>query len=271
MTDPVTELHAQIAAVEAEAAELDTLLSSLEETQWRGATPFKQWTPWDVVAHLHRGDTMGFTTLHDPEAYRAMVADAADSGLTRLEHTRRWLGDIDGATLHAMWRDGCARLCDAFRHADPSQRLAWSGPGMRPRMFVTARQMETWAHGWAIYEAVGATHPPANDRLYSIATLGVRTFGWTFANRGDTPPGPPPKVHLRAPSGAQWVWNEDNESDFVSGNAEDFCLVVTQVRNVADVALRVHGNSASAWMALAQCFAGPPETPPAPGSRQLRG
>jgi hypothetical protein len=53
----------------------------------------------------------------------------------------------------------------------------------------------------------------------------------------------------------------------VEGSASEFCQVVTQVRNVADTRLRVSGETARRWMAIAQCFAGGPETPPAPGTR----
>ena len=50
--------------------------------------------------------------------------------------------------------------------------------------------------------------------------------------------------------------------------AEEFCQVVTQVRNIKDVDLKVVGGDASEWMTIAQCFAGPAETPPAPGIRK---
>jgi uncharacterized protein (TIGR03084 family) len=103
-----------------------------------------------------------------------------------------------------------------------------------------------------------------------VATIGVRTFGWTFANRKLEPPGLPPRVELRGPSGALWTWNEDNSTDLVAGDAVEFCQVVTQVRNVADTRLRVEGPVANRWMAIAQCFAGPPAEPPAPDSRVPR-
>jgi hypothetical protein len=44
----------------------------------------------------------------------------------------------------------------------------------------------------------------------------------------------------------------------VRGPALDFCLVVTQRRNLADTALEVEGDSAREWMSVAQAFAGPP-------------
>ena len=133
-------------------------------------------------------------------------------------------------------------------------------------MFTTARTMETWAHGQEVYDLVGATRTHT-DRIKHVATIGVKTFGWTFANRGLPAPGPPPWVRLVAPSGAIWEWNEPSETDFVRGDAVEFCQVVTQVRNVADTALEVKGPVATQWMAIAQCFAGGPADPPAPGTR----
>ena len=59
----------------------------------------------------------------------------------------------------------------------------------------------------------------------------------------------------------------DNTADHVQGSATEFCQVVTQVRNVADTSLRVAGPVATQWMRIAQAFAGPPEMPPAPGTR----
>ena len=56
----------------------------------------------------------------------------------------------------------------------------------------------------------------------------------------------------------------------ITGLAEDFAKVVTQVHNVADTNLRVTGPVAIDWLAMAQCFAGPREDPPASGSHYVR-
>ena len=45
----------------------------------------------------------------------------------------------------------------------------------------------------------------------------------------------------------------------------DFCRVVTQRRHVDDTDLRITGQSAHEWMALAQAFAGPPGQGRKPG------
>ena len=76
-----------------------------------------------------------------------------------------------------------------------------------------------------------------------------------------------PQLKLTAPSGELWEYGEASESGLVEGLAEEFCQVVTQTRNVADTSLIVTGDVAKDWMSKAQCFAGAPNPPPAPGTR----
>jgi uncharacterized protein (TIGR03084 family) len=137
---------------------------------------------------------------------------------------------------------------------------------MGVRMFTTARQMEIWSHAQAIYDMKGIERPAAAARLRNIAEIGVRTFGWTFTVHKLPVPPSVPHVRLTAPGGEVWEWN-DGASDRVEGDALAFCQVVTQTRNVADTTLVVTGDIARHWMSIAQCFAGPPETPPARGTR----
>jgi uncharacterized protein (TIGR03084 family) len=105
------------------------------------------------------------------------------------------------------------------------------------------------------------------DRLRNIAIMGVNTFGWTFVNRKLPVPETKPYVRLVSPSGAIWEWNSPQERDRVEGSAIEFCRVVTQTRNIADTGLQIVGDMARAWMSMAQCFAGPPVSPPPPGTR----
>jgi len=127
--------------------------------------------------------------------------------------------------------------------------------------------METWAHGQEVYDLMRAKRT-CTDRIKNIAVIGVKTFGWTFVNRGEDVPGPPPYVRLNSPSGAVWQWGEPSEEEFVKGEAVDFCHVVTQGRNIADTALETKGPVATRWMSIAQCFAGGSVDPPQPGVRK---
>jgi len=252
-----------------EANDLHALLGTLNATDWDRATLFKGWTVNDVLQHLHDGDLMAAASVAGPEPFdrlRMEVRARRDQGMSRIQETRYRLGHLTGQRLLEHWYAQMTDLCDKLSLLPASARLTWFGPDMGVRMFSTARQMEIWAHGQAIYDLMGQQRQPT-DRLRNIAEIGVRTYGWTFANRALPAPGPIPYVRLAGPSGDVWEWNDPTPENVVEGSALDFCQVVTQVRNVADTALRVNGEPAKAWMNLAQCFAGPPETPPPPGTR----
>jgi len=253
----------------AEADELHAFLETLGEADWKRPTRFMQWTPWDVVAHLHFFDLFSMLALEGDDAFAAKRDEFVKEflgGATNAEIARRELGQLGPAELLGRWRDTCHAMATQLGESDPKRRLPWFGPDMGVRMFTTARLMETWAHGQEVYDLmrVERTH---TDRIKHIATIGMKTFGWTFVNRGLEVPGAPPYVRLVAPSGEIWEWNEPSESERISGDALDFCQVVTQGRNIADTPLEVAGEIATRWMSIAQCFAGGAVDPPKPGER----
>jgi uncharacterized protein (TIGR03084 family) len=253
----------------AEADDLHALLATLSDADWQRATLFKDWTINDIVQHLHDSDLMAAASVAGPEPFerrRAEIQALRDAGMSRIQETRQRYSHLTGKHLLEHWYAQVIDLCDQLSTLPPSGRLTWYGPDMGLRMFATARQMETWAHGQAIYDLMGVVRGPT-DRLRNIAEIGVRTYGWTFANRGLPIPGPAPHVHLTGSLDTTWDWNDPSHDNRVEGSVLDFCQVVTQVRNVADTALKVTGEPARIWMSLAQCFAGPPEEPPRPGSR----
>jgi uncharacterized protein (TIGR03084 family) len=259
----------QAADFRAEAHELHELLATLRENDWDRATLFRQWTINDIIQHLHDGDLVASASIAGPDQFARFRDErqaSRDAGLPMVRATRRRLGHLTGARLLARWHETMTELSGKLSVLAPDTRLKWFGPDMGVRMFTTARQMETWSHGQAIYDLLGLTRAPT-DRLRNIAEIGVRTYGWTFANRGSPVPGPAPFVRLTAPSGAIWQWNDPTPANAVEGEAVEFCQVVTQVRNVLDTKLRTAGEPAQKWMRLAQCFAGPPMDPPAPGTR----
>lgn len=253
----------------AEAGELVSLLASLRAEDWLRPTQFKAWTTDDIVRHLHIGDTMALASATSAEAFAALMADIRaqrEKSPSRTEETSRRLGGLGGAALLERWRSTLYALCDALAVMPPDTRLAWAGPPMGLRMFATARQMEVWSHAQAIYDLLGVERPAASPRLRNIAEIGVRTFGWAYRNRGLDVPPTAPTIRLTPPFGETWEWHAST-SDSVEGNAIEFCQVVTQTRNVADTSLAVRGETATHWMSIVQCFAGPPETPPSPGTR----
>jgi uncharacterized protein (TIGR03084 family) len=262
-------MQQQAADLRAEGEELNQLLESLEAGDWDRNTPFKNWTVNDVMTHLHQGDWMQVLTMTDESRFVELsaarrAARERNDGTTGLEESG--FAPVQGPALREQWYAYFQQMCDLMAASDPKRRVKWAGPDMSIRMAATARQMETWAHGQDIYDLL---HRPrtSTDRIKNIAVLGVKTFGWTFANRGEPLPGDMPYVRLTAPSGEIWDWGQPDDGNKVEGSALEFCQVVTQGRNIADVNLTVVGEPAQTWMAVAQCFAGAANDPPAPGHR----
>lgn len=258
-----------IDALATEGRHLQGLVGGMSGADWDQPTPFKQWTVWDVIAHLHLSDQWALASMEGRAAFSKAAVPLFDAMKRRLslrEYTREHFSALPQQAILESWRDCFSLLIEKARLLDSDARLAWFGPDMGARMFVTARYMETWAHGQDIHDLLGQARVYRDD-IRSIATLGIKTFRFTFKNRGLPVPAVEPYVRLTAPSGAVWEWNEPSSTERIEGLASEFCHVVTQGRNIADTALAVTGTVATQWMAIAQCFAGPPEQPPAPGER----
>jgi uncharacterized protein (TIGR03084 family) len=256
--------------------ECDALHAALENAPaeaWAEPTQFKGWTFDDVLGHLYFFDHAAEIAARSREEVQALFRDilqASATGVSLIDYSRRWLDGCAGSALLERWRTQYQRLADIVGAFEPDRRLAWAGPDMSARSFMSARQMETWAHGQAIFDALGIDRVE-HDRLRNIAVMGVNTFGWTFKVNRRVVPAVKPYVRLTSPSGAVWEWNDPASPERVAGNAVEFCRVVTQTRNVLDTGLATTGESAKLWMEHAQCFAGPPEKPPAPGTRFKQG
>lgn len=243
----------------AEHVELAATLESLSEDQWFRDTPAAGWAVIDQISHLAFYDERATLSATDPAAFLDDAAGLADFEDRYLSDGRRRGGP---GTL-AWWREANETLRSVMKGRDPKERMTWYGPPMSARSFITARIMETWAHGQDIVDALGLQREPT-DRLRHIAHLGVATFRWSFTNRGiDLPEVAKVRVQLESPSGEQWVWNGDG-AELVRGSALDFCLLVTQRRHRNDVSLVAEGPAANAWLDIAQCFAGPPGSGRAP-------
>lgn len=230
--------------------------------EWDLPTPAEGWAVRDQVSHLAFFDDAGRQAMVDPEGFarsaEQAMALAGDPMEVHLVRGRSMGGD----ELLSWWRGAHAAMMAAFAGADPSARLPWYGPPMGVLSFLSARLMETWAHGTDVADALGIVRP-ATDRLRHVAHLGVRSRPFSYLVRGrDVPPGSI-DLSLTSPAGEPWPFvaglaDDGGPMATVTGPALDFCLVVTQRRHVADTALVVSGELATDWMAVAQAFAGPP-------------
>ncbi|WP_051279662.1 TIGR03084 family metal-binding protein [Hellea balneolensis] len=256
----------------AESNAIAGLLKPLNVTDYDTITQFKDWTIFDVLAHLHLWNLVAFWTLTDEPKYLEIMTRAIEvfqGGKTHQDMHRQWAADNGfetGQQLYAAWTETYAALAKAYHRTEPDLRVKWAGLEMNARSAIIARQMEAWAHSQAIYDILSKDREDG-DRLKNVAHIGVTTYSWSFKVKGQAPILPKPYVRLTAPSGDIWEWNDPQEDNRVEGTATEFSQVVTQCRNIADTKLKMTGEAATAWMGMAQCFAGSPETPPAPNTR----
>lgn len=256
-------LDGLLADLAAEHASLDEVVADLGPSSWRTPTPSPGWTVFDQIAHLAYFDRAAATAIADPDAFAAgaaaLVEGALSEGLD--EYTLSPLRALEPAELLRRWRGARGELLQAGATLDPAARVPWYGPAMGARSFLSARLMESWAHGTDVADALGAHRTPT-DRLRHVARLGVNTRAWSYRVRGEEPPPGTVRVVLLAPSGVTWTFGPDDADDVVEGTAEEFCLVVTQRRHLEDTALRT-GALGRDWMLRAQAFAGAPTEGPA--------
>ena len=250
-----------------ESRALEALIADLSDEDLAAPTAFKDWSINRVIRHLHMWNYGAHMGLTDPEGFDAffakLAAGMAKSSMGAVE--AEWC-PLEGRALVDAWSSYLDQMTADFAKADPKVRVKWAGPSMSARSSISARLMETWAHGLEVYDFCDAERVDT-DRIRAIAVLGVNTYGWTFKVNGREAPEPMPYVSLAAPSGSIWPFGEESASERIEGPASHFCQVVTQTRNIADVPLVTSGETAARWMEIAQCFAGPPEAPPPPGTR----
>lgn len=236
----------------AEHEALDAIVAPLSEEQWSLATPAMGWAVRDQISHLWFFDQRAVLAMRDAEAFAADIQWLlANGGTAASVEPGRAIG---GAALLSAWRTDRAELLAMASVVEPSARVPWYGPAMAARSFITARLMETWAHGQDVADALGVQRA-ATARLKYVAHIGVRARPFSYLVNGMTLPEAPVYVALTAPDGSRWEWGEPGP-DRVTGPALDFCLLVTQRRHVGDTRLVVEGDLAHEWIGIAQAFAG---------------
>lgn len=238
----------------AETSELLSLVAELTEAQAQTQTPAPGWSIQDQIGHLWLFDRVSMLALETPTLFGLLKAAAAQS--------RTWVDDLQADSRRRSWADLLATFTDerdhlaaVVRRIPERQRVPWFGPDMSLASFVSARIMETWAHGQDCADALGVAHRPTTA-LRHVCDLGYRTIGFSFANRGLEPPKGAFRVELVAPDGQAWTWGDEGAPNRVTGTAWGFAHLVTRRRSARDSGLVAHGPDAPTWLEIAQCYAG---------------
>ncbi|WP_336084556.1 TIGR03084 family metal-binding protein [Nocardia sp. SSK8] len=253
----MADLAALLDDFAAECADLENLVAPLSAAQWKTPTPAPRWDIATQIAHLTWTDEVSIIAATDGERFTALLTEAAPKMFTFVDEAAEELAQIPPAELLARWQHGRAELAAALAAVPAGTKLPWFGPPMSPASMISARIMETWAHGQDVADALGVTRTPT-ARLRTVAHISVRTRNFAYTVHGESGPAEEFRVELTAPDGSLWTWGPEDATQRVTGPALDFCLVTTQRRHRADTALTTEGPDAEHWLTIAQAFAGPP-------------
>jgi uncharacterized protein (TIGR03084 family) len=242
------------------SAETDLLVERLTAAGngvWDRQTPAPGWTVRDQMIHLAFFDDAAVMAAVDPSAFNEGKDVALRNVDAFTDSVARRYASLSGEEVLDWFSRARAELASVYSGLEPESRVPWYGPDMSPASAVTARLMETWAHGQDIIDGTGQIRS-RSPGLRHVAHLGVRTLPNSFRARALPVPDSPVRVELIAPDGETWEWGPGGVPDEVRGPALDFCLVVTQRRHIDDTGLATTGAVATEWMSIAQAFAGPP-------------
>lgn len=260
----MVDTQALIEDLRAEQEELATLLAGIDPVDWARATPAPGWTITDQVAHLAFFDGAALTALTDQAGFDRLLTDAMADPEGFVDAAAAPLTALTPADLLVEWRRCSSGLREALREAPAGTRVPWFGPPMSVASKATARLMETWAHGQDIVDALGVEREPT-DRLRHVAHLALRVRPYSYLARGLSAPEAPVRMELTAPDGGSWRLGPDEAEDVVTGDALEFCLVLTRRRHVADTDLKARGAAAEEWLRVGQTYAGGPGEGRRPG------
>jgi uncharacterized protein (TIGR03084 family) len=238
-----------------ESAAVDDLVAPLDSAGWSTPTPAEGWTVAHQIAHLAWTDDQALLALRQPETFAAELRRTG--GHDSVENGAQAGARLPPAQLLERWRQGRSDLLQEMEQVREGGRIPWFGPPMSAASLVTARLMETWAHGLDVADALEVARRPT-ARVRHVAHLGIRTRDYAFAVHGQAPPREEFRIELAGPSGELWTWGPDDAADRLSGDAVEFALVVTQRINRRDTGLVATGRDMVRWLDIAQAFAGPP-------------
>ena len=246
-------LHALLDDLAAEQQSLLDLLRGLGDDDWLRPTPARGWDVRDTVSHLADTDEMAIATATGApgslNARSEISASGEDVTFRGVLRGRRG----SGRDVCAWFESSTAALHEMFLTIDPNERVPW-GIGMRPPSLVSARLMETWAHGLDVHTAVGVA-PVDTDRLAHVAWLATRALPYAYTVAGREPPGAAIRVELTLPSGAPWSTGPADAPNRITGSAGDYCRVFVHRMTVDSAStLRADGDAATDALRVARAY-----------------
>ena len=245
-----------IADLNAESEQIDRLVAGLDDSQWALPTPAPGWTIADQVAHLAFVFRLAGTAASAPDTFTAMIASAGADFNGAVNAALAEYRVLPPPALLSRWKAECEASVAALAAVPPDQVVPWLVNPLPPAILACAGIMELFAHGQDIADALGV-QIERTDRIGRVVGFAVLTRDFGYQARGLTPPDTQFRFELTAPSGVVWEFGPSDSAQRITGDAVDFCLLVTRRRHRDDLAVVAAGDEADGWLDIAQAYRGP--------------
>lgn len=257
MTSPVhsaLDYDGLLADLEAEVLALDRVVARLSDDEWNLATPAEPWTVRDQLAHLAdcdevcrdhvRGGPRNLRKEHNevPEGTWTEIGVARGAALTRSE-------------LVDWWRTRARECREALASVASRHRIEWGPTEMSAASMVTARLMETWAHGLDILDALGRD-VESSPRLRHVARLAWLAIPYARSKAGLPVVDRPFRVELTGPEELVVELGQPDAPNRITGDLLEFCMRAVQRRTLVECpSLRGQGPDAASTLSALRAFA----------------
>ena len=141
-----------------ESDHLFNVLKKLSNTDFEKKTLFKNWSFNTIVRHLHVWNYAAKLALinnNDWEKFSKKLQFNFTEGKSLNDFEKEFTKNLNGKVLLNKWKELFEETAEIFKLEDPKKRVRWVGPDMSVLSSISARHMETWAHGQAIFDALG--------------------------------------------------------------------------------------------------------------------
>ena len=208
---------------------LISLLSGLDERQWKKSTICKQWTVKDIAAHLLDGALRRLSSgrdsyqpyLQNPESNQSMLAYLNTLNADWVNAYRR----VSPQILIEQLQHAQEQLHQYFHSLDPIENaifpVLWAGETTSMNRFDIAREYtERWLHQQQIRQAIGAESILEPDLYHPFLQICMKALPYHYNKAFESAEG---IVRVEIVGNAGGVWSiifKDNTWEFTDSQAE---------------------------------------------------
>lgn len=246
-------------ALNAQHAELASIVDACGAGDWEKSTRCEGWDVGAVLLHLAQTDELAVESASGAlDGFAGGFLGASERQAVTVDEAAAAQVDIQraagGDAIRSRWHDASVAMRSALANGDPHRRVTWVSGLLSLQTLTATRLSECWIHTGDIADGLGV-ELPVTDRLRFIARLAWRTLPYAFM-RDEREMAGPVALYLAGPNGDEWRFEpEEPARTTIRGSAVEFCDVAARRVDASDTALMGDGPDAADVLRLVRTYA----------------